>query len=84
MKTINWKNTDLPYDNYQFCNLIDIPDELLEKIIADNRECLTWNDGAQITHEELSSFMIVKKKNIYSLTMRDGDFYINDIIFKNN
>lgn len=82
MKTINWKNTDLINQEYQFCNLNEMPDEILEKIISDNREYLIWKDGSEIKREELSDFMLIKRDGVYSLTMKDEDFYINDIFFE--
>lgn len=75
MKTqINW--------NYSFVDVSDLTDEVVEKIISENIEYLIWTDGTPITKEELQSdFVLLKKDGIYSLTMKDEDFYINDICF---
>ena len=82
MKTtkINWKKYR---DSAMYVNVIDLTDEVVEKIISENVEYLTWTDGTLITKSELQSdFILVKMEDgTYSLTMKDEDFYVNDIIF---
>lgn len=82
MKTtkINWKKYR---DSAMYVNVIDLTDEVVEKIISENINYLTWTDGTEITKEELQSdFVLLKMEDgIYSLTMKDADFYVNDIIF---
>jgi len=81
MKTtkINWKKYR---GNAMYVNLIDLADESIEKIISENIEDLTWADGTEISKEELQAdFMLLKMEDgMYSLTMKDEDFYVNDII----
>jgi len=80
MKTtkINWKKYR---DSAMYVNVIDLTDEVVEKIISENVEYLTWTDGTLITKSELQSdFILVKMEDgTYSLTMKDEDFYVNDI-----
>jgi hypothetical protein len=82
MKTtkINWKKYR---DSAMYVNVIDLTDEVVEKIISENVEYLTWTDGTLITKSELQSdFILVKMEDgTYSLTMKDEDFYVNDICF---
>ena len=81
MKTqINWNEYR---DSAMYVNVIDLTDEVVEKIISENVEYLTWTDGTLITKSELQSdFILVKMEDgTYSLTMKDEDFYVNDIIF---
>lgn len=82
MKTqINWNEYR---DGEVYVNVIDLPDEVVEKIISENIEYLLWTDGTPISKEELQSdFMLLKMEDgIYSLTMKDEDFYVNDICFR--
>lgn len=81
MKTqINWNEYR---DGAVSVNVSDLNDEVVEKIISENINYLTWTDGTEITKEELQSdFVLLKMEDgIYSLTMKDADFYVNDIIF---
>jgi len=84
MKTTNLKiNWNEYRDNAMYVNVIDLTDEAIEKIISENIEYLTWTNGTEISKEELQAdFMLLKMEDgMYSLTMKDEDFYINDIIF---
>jgi hypothetical protein len=78
--TINWNEYR---DNAVYVNVIDLSDEAIEKIINENIEYLTWTNGTEISKDELQAdFMLLKMEDgMYSLTMKDEDFYINDIIF---
>ena len=49
--------------------------------LEENKEYLTWLDGTQISVNELSRFMLVFNGQFWSLTLKDEDFYIEDIIF---
>lgn len=77
---INWNEYR---DGAVSVNVSDLTDEVVEKIISENINYLTWTDGTEITKEELQSdFVLLKMEDgIYSLTMKDADFYVNDIIF---
>jgi len=52
--------------------------------LDDNKEYLNWLDGTPISAEEMSRFMLVYNGKFWSLTLKDGDFYIEDVIFENN
>ena len=82
MKTtkINWKKYR---DSAMYVNVIDLADEVVEKIISENVEYLTWSNGSEIAKDELrSDFILVKMEDgTYSLTMKDEDFYVNDIMY---
>ena len=75
--------TQINWNEYRFVNVSDLPDEVVEKIISENIEYLLWTDGTPISKEELQSdFVLLKMEDgTYSLTMKDEDFYINDICF---
>ena len=75
--------TQINWNEYRFVNVSDLPDEVVEKIISENIEYLLWTDGTSISKEELQSdFVLLKMEDgTYSLTMKDEDFYINDICF---
>jgi hypothetical protein len=49
--------------------------------LNDNKEYLFWADGTPINVNELSRFMLVFNGQFWSLTLKDEDFYINDVIF---
>jgi hypothetical protein len=80
MKTINWKSYN---ENDQFVRFIDLDEEMQNSIISENEEYLTWEDGQEILEDDLcSDFLLIKyASGIYSLTHKDQDLYINDIIF---
>ena len=50
--------------------------------LDDNKEYLFWADGTQISVNELSRFMLVYNGKFWSLTLKDEDFYIEDVIFE--
>lgn len=52
--------------------------------LNDNKEYLFWLDGTPISISELSRFMLVNDGKYWSLTLKDEDFYIEDVIFENN
>lgn len=78
--TIKWNEYR---NNAMYVNVIDLTDEVVEKIINENIEYLTWTNGTEISKDELQAdFMLLKMEDgMYSLTMKDEDFYVNDIIF---
>ena len=78
--TINWN--EYRY-NAMYVNVIDLTDEVIERIISENSEYLTWKDGSEISKDELQAdFMLLKMEDgMFSLTMKDEDFYVHDIIF---
>ena len=55
-----------------------------EAFLEDNGEYLTWLDGTQISSDEMSRFMLTYNGKFWSLTLKDEDFYIEDVIFLNN
>ncbi len=84
MKTTNLKiNWNEYRNNAMYVNVIDLPDEVIEKIIYENIEYLHWEDGTEISKDELQSdFMLLKMEDgMYSLSMKGEDFYVHDIIF---
>jgi glutamine cyclotransferase len=84
MKTTNLKiNWNEYRDNAVYVNVIDLTDDVIEKIIEENEEYLAWKDGSGISKDELQAdFMLLKMEDgMYSLTMKDENFYIHDIIF---
>ena len=61
-------------------------DELTEvqKIVflEENEGYLTWIDGTPIRVEEMSKFALAYNGQFWSLTLKDGDFYIENVIFE--
>jgi hypothetical protein len=49
--------------------------------LEENEEYLTWADGTQISVNELSRFMLIFNGQFWSLTLKDEDFYIENVIF---
>ena len=66
MKTIQWS---------------ELTEEQKNNFVSENNEYLVWADGTQISAEELSRFMLVYNGKFWSLTLKDEDFYIEDVIF---
>jgi len=77
---INWNKLS---DGTLYSFLIDLSENTQKRIIDENIEYLVWADGSEISKEDLiADFMIIKnEKGVFSLTMNNEDFYINDIIF---
>lgn len=51
-------------------------------LLDENEEYLTWSDGTPIRAEEMSKFALIYNGKFWSLTLRDGDFYIENVIFE--
>ena len=49
--------------------------------LEENKEYLIWADGTQIGVEETKKFVLVFNGKFWSLTLKNEDFYINDVIF---
>ena len=49
--------------------------------LEENKEYLIWADGTQIGVEEMKKFVLVFNGKFWSLTLKNEDFYINDVIF---
>jgi intracellular sulfur oxidation DsrE/DsrF family protein len=49
--------------------------------LNDNKEYLFWADGTPISVNELSRFMLIFNGQFWSLTLKDEDFYIENVIF---
>jgi hypothetical protein len=76
---INWNENNDP----QNVDTRNINPEIIDHIIQGNEEYLIWADGSEITKDDiLSYFDLVKYGNgNVSLSHRQDDFYIHDIIF---
>lgn len=77
---INWIESD---GETMSVRVIDLSKTVRNSIYKENKEYLKWVDGTQITHSDLAAyFLLFKYENgVYSLTHKDDDFYIHDIIF---
>ena len=79
MKTLNWNNG---LGSAEYVNVFDLSDKEIKKLIKNNYEYLTWNDGSMISKKSLQAdFVLLKENGLFSLTMRNENFYINDIDF---
>ena len=61
----------------------ELTDEQKKLFIGNNREYLVWCDGSDITLDELDDFMLIYNEDIdvWTLTRKNEDFYIEDVIF---
>lgn len=77
--TIKWDENNDPSQ----VDTLDIDPKIIDQIIRDNEEYLIWEDGSEITKDDiLSCFDLLKyEDDTYSLGHKKDDFYINDIIF---
>lgn len=61
-------------------------DELTEMqklaFLDENEEYLTWIDGTPISGEEMSNFALIYNGKFWSLTLKNDDFYIENVIFE--
>lgn len=61
----------------------ELTEEQKKLFIGNNREYLVWCDGSDITLDELDDFMLIYNEDIdvWTLTRKNEDFYIEDVIF---
>lgn len=64
--------------------LSELTEEQKKLFIEDNREYLIWADSSEITEDQLEKFMLVQHEDsdVWSLTLKNEDFYIEDVIFE--
>ena len=79
MKTVK----GIKLEKHEFENLHEttINEGLAERILSKNQGYIEWDNGQEITREELiADFLLYYYPDgSFSITMKNEDFYINDI-----
>lgn len=59
----------------------DLTEEQKLVFLEENEEYLTWADGTPIRADEMNRFSLVYNGQFWSLTLKDGDFYVENVTF---